>query len=359
MSIHAKNTPEAHDRLRKQKAKARLLSMLVACLIVLLLATVLALFSLPVWPYTAPVIVTYARAVSEDLTLDERKVVTQIQRKPSAPSQNMAKVIATNVASPVAIPIPEVVVTEPTLDFGDSMDFGDGWGDGSGIGIGGGASFFGQKVEAKRIAYVIDYSHSMRGRREQLMRKELAKSVSALTPGVQYQLIFFAGPAWVAGDEVKIARGNKQATVTAGRKTYDWISKSDAHDWQVRDPKKVQKPKWLDVSSSTIKKSLKQIKETKLVWGTVWQPSVEMALRLDPAPQVIYFMTDGLTGGDPVKAAKHIADLARRQNVIINTVALMQPRAREAMIAMADQTGGQATLINENGEQVKLLSKNR
>ena len=34
------------------------------------------------------------------------------------------------------------------------------------------------------------------------MRDELSRSVKGLPDGTKYQLIFFSGPAWVAGDEV-------------------------------------------------------------------------------------------------------------------------------------------------------------
>lgn len=356
MSLHARISAEAAIKLRKQLRQSRVLSIVMACLVVLLMAGLLALFALPMMTRETPVIVTYHATIPEDQTLQEKKVMTQTQRKPSAPAQHMAKVIAADTAAPTAIPVPDIQVTEPSLHFGDDFDFGEGWGDDIGM-DGGAASFFGQQVLAKRIAYVIDYSLSMRGKREELMREELANSIEALPPGMQYQLIFFAGPAWVAGDAVKVSQGNKQATVTAGSKTYAWFSKTNAHGWEVKDPKKVQQPEWLDVTSNGVKKSLQQIKETKLVWGTVWQPPVEMALRMDPPPQIIYFMTDGLTGGNPVQAAEKIAKLARDKKVIINTVTLMEPRAREAMITMAEQTGGQATLINEKGEQKPLKSK--
>jgi len=48
-------------------------------------------------------------------------------------------VLAAATASPVAIPVPELPVELPSMDFGDAMDFGAGW-DGGGGGTGSGSS---------------------------------------------------------------------------------------------------------------------------------------------------------------------------------------------------------------------------
>jgi hypothetical protein len=69
--------------------------------------------------------------------MDRKEVNTTIQRKPSAPSSSQAKVIASTVPSPTAIPVPEIDA-EPNLDFGSGDDFGAGWGSG---GDGGGGGF--------------------------------------------------------------------------------------------------------------------------------------------------------------------------------------------------------------------------
>ncbi|MFT5632336.1 MAG: hypothetical protein ACI9SQ_000040 [Rubritalea sp.] len=66
--------------------------------------------------------------------------------KPSSPSSSMAKVIAANTPSASAIPVPNEVVNDPSLDFGDGDDFGDGFGTGSANGVAGGE---GRKAEGK------------------------------------------------------------------------------------------------------------------------------------------------------------------------------------------------------------------
>lgn len=194
----------------------------------------------------------------------------------------------------------------------------------------------------------------MEGRREELMREELARSVSELPAGVLYQLIFFSGPVWVAGDTV--SQRGMSATVTSGRKTFRWASKTNHFGWNsVGDD--LQTPVWRHVSTSNIEKSLEDIKTTRLSSGTVWLPPMQMALRMDPPPQVVYFMTDGLAGNDSNEIATEIASLCRDKGVVVNTVSLLEPRARDAMIRMAEQTGGQAAYIDAKGEREILERK--
>ena len=79
--------------------------------------------------------------------------------------------------------------------YGRSMSFGKGSG-------GGAVSFFGSKTRAKRVVFVVDFSASMIGAKEKLMRQELARSVKNLPDTLEYALIFFSGPAWYAGQNV-------------------------------------------------------------------------------------------------------------------------------------------------------------
>jgi hypothetical protein len=350
MSIHAVK-PETEAVLRRQRRTSFITSSIISVLVVILLLAILSFFLLSPLFKETPVIVSYQSSSVTDEMVQERKVSTSVDRKPSAPSSAMAKVIAANTESPVSVPVPDTDVTAPSTDFGNGDDFGEGWGSGSGDGSGGGgATFFQQKVKASKVAYVIDYSQSMRGARESLMRAELRKSVESLSLSMSYQLIFFAGPTWVAGDEVTMAKGNKSAEVKGSGGTFDWVSKGSAHDWNTKGRK--QKAKWLEVTPAKRKKSLDLIASTPLVYGTNWEPALEMALAMDPAPDVIFFMTDGITGGDAEGLAKSIAGRAKRNKIMINTVAMMEPKAEAAMKLLAKGTGGQFTVI-ENGGKVR------
>lgn len=134
------------------------------------------------------------------------------------------------------------VVRFRVLLVGDEKE---GWGGDNGLGAGGSASFFNLKVKAKRIAYVIDYSRSMRVDRDKLTRAELGKSISQLWTGMQFRC-FSPPPVWVAGQELAMRKGNCEAIVKDGFKKHEWKSSGDAHSWNPGDPR--HKPDWLTVA---------------------------------------------------------------------------------------------------------------
>lgn len=136
MSLHAELSPEALARLHAQRRNSTISSLVIAFLVVVLIGLILGIFLIPTFVKETPTIVTYESNLTEDTNLEERKVQTSLDRKPSSPSSSMAKVITANTASPVAVPVPDVDITTPSLDFGDGNDFGSGWGDGDGTGGG-------------------------------------------------------------------------------------------------------------------------------------------------------------------------------------------------------------------------------
>ena len=348
MSLHAQLSPEAQASLHAQQRNSTITSMIIAILVVVLIGVVLLWILLPPIDNFTPEIVTYEADAKEEKKAEKPRMNRAVERKPSSPSSSMAKVIASNMVSDIAIPVPEQLASIESVDYGVADDFGDGWGD-EDWGSGGGTTFFGQTVVGERILYIIDYSASMRGPRETLMRAELAESVMKLPSGKQFQMIFFAGPAWVAGDEVGNARGGVAKVKEKGGKTYQWKG-NGAHDWTCAD--KLPQPKWLDASDSEIKKSVELIETHPLVFGTVWSNPLEMAFSMDPLPQVIVFMTDGSAGAESRPTAGKYATLAKKKGVLINTVALMQPQAAKDMAALAKPTGGTFSLIGADGKKV-------
>ena len=130
MSLHAELSPEALERLHAQRRNSTISSVFIAILVVVLVGLILGIFLLPEIVKETPTIVTYESNVKEDTDVQQKKVQTNTDRRPSAPSSSMAKVIAANTSSPTAVPVPDVDVTTPSLDFGDGDDFGNGWGDG-------------------------------------------------------------------------------------------------------------------------------------------------------------------------------------------------------------------------------------
>lgn len=57
-----------------------------------------------------------------------REVTAQAPSKPKSPSASMARVIASNTVAPAAIPVPDVALDAPSVEFGDAKDFSQNWG---------------------------------------------------------------------------------------------------------------------------------------------------------------------------------------------------------------------------------------
>ena len=349
MSLHVQLSPEAQERLRIQQRNSTITSIIISLLSVMLIGILLLWILLPTVENFTPEIVSYQSNTEEKQETRKRQMTRAVERKPSAPSSSMARVIAANTQSNVAVPVPKVDIPDPSTDFGDGEDFGDGWGDADMDAGAGATTFFGQEVKGDRLLYVIDYSLSMKGQREALMRAELVKSVMRLSAGKQYQMIFFAGPAWVACEKAGGTKSVFTATSADGE-AYKWEAANGIHSWKPVGER--QKATWLDATDSNIYQSEAIIKKSKLIIGTHWDPPMAMAFEMDPLPNSIVFMTDGSAPGDPVEVAKGIASRAKKEGIVINTIALMEPRAAKAMQTLAEKTGGVFSLINEAGEKV-------
>lgn len=240
---------------------------------------------------------------------------------------------------------------------GVGTGFGSGHGNGNGAGLGlPAARFFDLEVRAKRIAYVIDFSKSMKGKRQQLMRRELVKSIGLLDASQDYQLIFFAGPVWVAGSVVKMAEDQKSAVVIDhGGAEHRWTS-INVGNWEMSGRR--QQAAWLQATPDNVRQSITTVNGTGLEFGTYWRPAIELALGMQPAPEVIYFMTDGIVSKKVYETIDELTRTARRRGTVINTISMMEPDAADAMRALAKQSGGAFTQVNADGTSVVSNFKN-
>ena len=350
MGTHFQNK-EAEAELRRQRRNATTTSVIVAMLSVILCGLILALVILPSLSVSQTVLVSYQAKATEDEPIDPKRMETTVQRQPSAPSSSMAKVVASTAPSPVSVPVPDSPV-EPSLNFGDGDDFGAGWGNGDGIG-GGGTSFFGQSVRAERIAYVIDFSSSMKSNgREALMRKEMKRSLDELSHGTRYAIVFFSCIAWVAGDEVNLNRQGGRAEVkAAGGRNYTWKNQGGAKGWKPEGRK--QEVSWLTASLDQLKKSKSIMAKAPLSSGTAWDNPIEMLLDMRDPPQVICFMTDGVASGSKAWA-RDLAAKAKKKGVQINCVAMMEPKAHDDLNELAKRTGGSFSIVMKDGKHKRV-----
>lgn len=157
MSIHAKISSETVKKIQLQQKWSWILSVIMACLTLILIVGILSLFALQMVVKDTPTIVTYSATSDEEQEIQKKKVKQNVQRKPSAPAQNIAKAIAVDTPAPTAIPVPDVVVSEPSADFGDDGDFGQGWSEGRSGTTGG---LFGVQVTSGNLGVVLDVSGS-------------------------------------------------------------------------------------------------------------------------------------------------------------------------------------------------------
>ena len=339
--------PNLRTVLRQQQRTATLVSLITALLLMVLIGLILAVILMAVAPTEQPSLVAYSGVSEKPKKITKPKVQTNVKRKPAATSMAAAKMIVANAQAPTSIPVPEIVVEDISLDIGVGDDFGAGWGNGDGFGGGGGSTFFGQSSNAERVVYVIDFSSSMkRDNRHKLMRAELTESLSKMQNGLQLGMIFFAGPAWVAGDKVKGG-----VITTPKGKTYKYKTTGGHAKW-IHDGPKRQIP-WWTINDKEVGRITKIVKTAPLNSGTVWHLPLNLALDMNPAPQMIYFMTDGLASGS-AKWAEEIGKRAKKMGVTINCVALMQPKAEKDLKTMAGMTGGQVTMVDANGKRKHL-----
>lgn len=279
----------------------------------------------------------------------------------ATPAQSVRRVFAEGTVSSITMPDPGDSFGEMaslgSLSGGGS-GFGRGGGNGNGVGpgsgpgtgmggLGGGTVFFNQEIKANRVAYVIDFSLSMSGKREKLMRKELEKSVRQLSPLMHFQLIFFSGPVWIAGDRVEMNIGNTEAVVTHGDTEYKWERGSTAGSWEHKGRK--PSAEWLAAGPVEIESAAVQIRETHLEYGTHWVSPLEIALEMTPPPDVIFFMTDGASPGTTERDIERLGSRARAKKTVINTMALMEPEAEDGMKELARRSKGRFTVIDASG----------
>lgn len=354
MSYHAPLNAEAEARYRVQRRNSTIASLIVGLLIVVLLGLILWAIAIPYFVKKTNPIVVYNTPVLDVEPVENKKIISNVVRKPtqSASSSAVKITAAVTSTSSFSIKTSETAVRSLNLDFGASDGFGNDWGDGVGFSdnSAGSFKFMGTKMHGERICFIIDYSQSMRGRRIELLKKELLRTVGTLSPGLQYELIFFAGPTWIAGSEVFDKASKYNPSVRYEGEYYDWRCLGGPHEWEHVGER--QEFSWRTLAINTRRESLKAIEDTDLVWGTDWKSPLEMALAMKPQPGLIVFLTDGRSGDDSMDVVNDIGMRAKKSGIKINTIALMEPKARAEMSRLAELTGGSFALIDENGEKV-------
>jgi hypothetical protein len=210
--------------------------------------------------------------------------------------------------------------------------------------------FMGVQSRANRIAFIVDYSLSMKGM-DKVMRAELEAAVNKIAPvdilpdKEVYNsvcLIFFSGPSWLAGEN-------------ASEIQKKWTG-DNANGFRPKRGFEPRKPQWLPVTPSSKKMLSKAIWDTPLAFGSAWDNSFRWALtKLDPKPDVIYFMTNGFVGVAEGRKGMEVIK-THRGSTKIYTIGYGTPsKVRIPLQEIADMTGGKAKFFSM--DQIRNMEK--
>ena len=313
--------------IAQQRRVDTIQSVIVAFIVIGLIAGILYFISLHFVEKHTEVIVSYAAPpVSEENPVDRPDMALGAKPKPTSSSSSMARVLAASVEAPLNVPMPEE--SNPTTLFGIDDDFTAGFGAGDGDGDGGGgSSFFGTPRPGRRVVYIVDFSESMKssapggGTRLDAAKKELLRSINALSSGTAFNVVFFARTAWTIETE--------------GPKHED-------NGWNgLNEPPPIA---WHPSTDQVKAAFAREVGDMSLGRGTVWFSPLKMALSMSPPPDTIYFLSDGEPSDLDYTLNK--LDGMNASSVPVDTIALECPgSAADAMNDLANESGGRFTLI--------------
>ena len=211
----------------------------------------------------------------------------QVKKTTMSAPASAKRITTTAVSARVSIPSMEMPMTSNAApsrmagmggaSFGTSMS-AMGSGAGSGGGGAGGVPFFGLRLQAKRIAFLLDYSATMGGPFKVTLEDELERSLKALPQGTEVLLMLWAGPAWLYDQ-------------TAAQVQKDWKS-INGFIWERVGREKTKTPTWVKMDSGSVSNMMKHLRNQKVVFGTNWRGAFDYLSEVKPAPDVICFITD-------------------------------------------------------------------
>lgn len=207
--------------------------------------------------------------------------------------------------------------------------------------------------EGSRVVFVMDVSRSLTPAQLQMSKDELGAALRRLPESTRYQVIFFSGPSWFAhqrmieggarGEDVVIEDKDGILTWQSGFGGFEF---EDGND-------NLPSADWLFASPDNISATLDDIEAVGKSYGTTWNLPLTMAMNMEPAPETIYFLTDGETARQE-RVAEEMVEMARDRGVQrIRTIAMMVPGASVSLNRIARGTGGEYCLVIAGGKVLK------
>lgn len=293
---------------------------------------------------TPPEPILKAEPIPEGIDPLKKEYKINLQKSQKKSSAPLPAPIAAAVPSELSLDNIDISVSSPRSEVrvrgrNDSDGFGNGFGDGFGNGsgfdldIGVDINFFGAVGGGKHVAFVVDYSLSMRGEKDQILRRELRRVMEDLPEGVEFAVICFAGVAWGVDGEIEDG-------------IEDWAVEKDTLNFFVLRPEKVDIPSYNRHASR--RSVARKLMDMPLSIGTIFDSPLWMAMNLEPRPDTIFFMTDG--GCMNNRGIDNLRDMVQRLQSagekvpVINTVGFGQTTNAQ-LNAIAELTGGKATFL--------------
>ncbi len=337
MSQHAQLSPEAKAKLDAQKRNSTISSIIIALLICALLVVILYYIALsPLFKNTEEM-VTYSAGTESEEKVVKPEMTDQVEKKPSSPSASLAKVIAANTPSPTAIPVTELTVTEPSLDFGDGNDFGDGWGSGgAGGGSGGSGSLFGRKITSSNLGVVLDISGSA--------HQHLDKAIAEIDKSFPKAHIVFVVGCGMSDGKGSFAGGGGKVPGKPRVVAYKKIDSEKEHNSLARSAP-AQLEKFFKQAGEKRAKELRKYFERRdnlyaLYGGDVYGTNFAFDFLFDTNVDTVYWFADFADGIDK----KTIEDLTKqltKNSVTVISHNFMGKPVGELATEMTEKTGGE------------------
>lgn len=294
-----------------------------------------------------------ASAPDEKLEELETEVMTKPQNVPTPAALTAGAMAMDAVTTSAVSDISMQTFDSPGIGMGDAT-MGMGFGSSMTFGTGGGSSamFFGSKSSGERFLFVLDASISMQPNQVKLRDDELAKTLKTLR-GVDYHVMLFAGGAYFAekGWGMKSTAGKFGPTEFFGPKgEYNFKAKSLYEHSLAKADSSFPAPKWIKATSSTTRKSIQFVKESKRFSGTDWDNALELAHLMKPAPDVIFFMSDGLDR--KLNISSILSNSKRKGRPKINCIAMQTDNGKESFAEIAKGSRGTFTIVDKDGESI-------
>ncbi len=344
---------ENESSMTKAERRAKIFSVLSGLAATTIICLLLLIVSTASPRPNPPQIV--ASAPPEKAEEIETQVMTKPQNVPTPAALTAGAMAMDVLTTSAASNVTMQTFDSPGIGMGDSA-MGMGFGSSMTFGTGGGSSamFFGSKSEGQRFLFVLDASISMQPNQVELRDNELEKTLKTLR-GVDYHVMLFAGGAYFAekGWGLKPVKGKPPMGPTefiSPKGEYSFKAKSLYEYSLAKADSSFPAPKWLKATSSSTRKSIEFVKESKRFSGTDWDNALELAHLMKPSPDVIFFMSDGLD--KTLNVSSILANSKRHGRPKINCVAMQTADGKESFAELAKGSRGTFTIVDKDGKAI-------